>query len=153
MTAMNILDVINIVYPGQSDLGNVTVGQDGNNIFITMWKVPNEPQPTTEKLLAMIPSLQNQFDLTYFVTNGTPLIAAYCDSVAQEKQYDSAVSCASYVSSTIVSWREQALAFVAWRDSVYSYAIAQEQLMQSGKRSIPTFEEFKTELPDIVWPS
>jgi hypothetical protein len=154
MTQMNILDVINMVYPGQSELGNVTVGQglDGK-LFITKWTVPNLPQPTVEELEAMIPDLQKQFDLWYFVTIGQPQLMPYLDTVAQERQYDSAISCASYVSSTIPAWKAQADAFVSWRDSVFTYTIAQVQLMQSGERSVPTFEEFKTELPEMVWPS
>lgn len=153
MTAMNILDVINIVYPGQFELGNLTVGQDGTNIFITMWKVPNVAQPTTVELEAMIPSLQNQFDLTYFVTQGAPQLAAFVDSVAQQQQYADGVSCASYINSTNNVWKAQAEAFIAWRDSVYTYVIAQEALMQSGARSIPAFAEFQTELPVIAWPA
>ena len=154
MTTMNIADVVNMVYPGQLALGNVAFGQNaGEPIFITKWTVPGEPMPSRESLEAMIPSLQSQFDFMFFVTQGTPLIAAYVDTVAQQRNYDNAVSCASYVNSTIMSWQAQALAFVWWRDSVYSYAIAQQQLMQSGQRSIPTFEEFQSELPAMVWPS
>lgn len=154
MTQMTIVDVCALVYPGQQDLGNITFGQDaGGPIFITSWNVPNIPQPTVEELEAMIPDLQNQFDLWYFVNIGQPQLMPYLDTVAQERQYDSAVSCASYISSTVVQWKAQAEAFVSWRDSVFVYTIAQVQLMQSGSRTVPTFEEFKTELPQMVWPS
>jgi hypothetical protein len=152
MTTMTIVDVVNIVYPGQFALKNVAFGQDGNSpIFITKWNVPSVAEPTVESLIAQIPALQNQFDLQYFVANGTPALAALIDSVAQQKKYANAVSCASYASSTIPAWQAQAIAFIAWRDSVFTYVIAQESLMQSGSRTIPTFEEFQTELPLIVW--
>lgn len=157
MTTMTIVDVVNIVYPGQLAAGNVTFGQDGtipnSPIFITSWNVPNQPQPTVESLEAQIPTLQNQFDLSYFVTYGTPQLAAFVDSVAQQKQYADAVSCASYINSTVTSWKAQATTFIAWRDSVYNYVIAQETLMQSGSRTVPSFSEFQTELPVINWPS
>ena len=154
MTAMTVVDVVNIIYPEQLKLGNVIFGQGlEDGIFITYWNVPNEPQPSVESLEAQITTLQNQFDLSYFVTNGTPQLADFVDSVAQQKQYADAVSCASYVNSSVQSWKNEATAFIAWRDSVYNYVIAQETLMQSGSRSIPTFAEFQTELPVIAWPA
>lgn len=154
MTKMTIIDVVNIAYPGQLSLGNVTFGEDtDNNIFITSWNVPNQPEPSVDSLLAQMPALQSQFDLSYFVTNGTLMLSAFVDSVAQQKQYDDGVSCASYVTSTVVTWAAQAVAFIGWRDSVYNYAIAQELLMQSGSRTIPTFTEFLSELPVIAWPT
>lgn len=154
MTTMTIVDVVNIIYPDQLKLGNVTFGLDDNGqIFITKWTVPDEPEPTVQSLEAQIPSLQAQFDLWYFVTVGQPQLMPYLDTVAQRRQYDSAISCASYINSTIPAWKAQAEAFVSWRDSVFTYTIAQVQLMQSGQRSVPSFEEFKTELPEIVWPS
>jgi hypothetical protein len=80
------------------------------------------------------------------------LLSSYIDVVAQQRQYENAVSCASYISSSIPQWKNEAETFVSWRDEVFTYTIAQIQLMQSGSRSIPSFEEFKTELPEIVWP-
>ena len=82
-----------------------------------------------------------------------PQLETYIDSVAQQKQYNNAVSCASYASSTIQAWKEQAICFIAWRDSVYNYTITQEALMKDGSRTVPTFEEFKAELPLINWPN
>lgn len=153
MTTMTIVDVVNLVYSGQQELGNVAFGQNPDSpIFITKWSVPDVPQPKVEELEAMIPDLQNQFNLWYFVNVGQAQLMPFMDSVAQQRQYDSAISCASYVSSSIPQWKNEADVFVGWRDSVFSYTIAQVQLMQSGQRSVPTFKEFQTELPEIVWP-
>jgi hypothetical protein len=104
-------------------------------------------------LESKIPALQSQFDLQYFQSAGTPQLVDYIDSVAQKRQYESAFSCASYINSGVASWKSEAISFIAWRDEVYNYAIAQEALMQSGARTVPTFAEFETELPLIVWPS
>lgn len=153
MTTMTIVDVVNIVYPGQLALGNVMFGAETpGNIFITYWNVAGVEQPSVESLLAQIPALQAQFDLVYFNADGTPQLTAYIDSVAQQQRYDNAVACASYVNSTVALWASQAHAFISWRDAVYSYVDAQYQLMESGSRSVPTFAEFQTELPVIVWP-
>lgn len=153
MTEMTIVDVLNITYPGQMDLGNIVLGQDGiQPIFITKWTVPNVDQPTVEYLESLIPSLQNQFDLWYFTNIGMPQLISYLDSVALERKYSSGVSCASYISSTVLAWKNEATAFIAWRDSVFMYTIDQITLMSTGGRSIPTFNEFKMELPVITWP-
>ncbi len=150
---MTIVDVVNILYPGQVELKNVIFGQDGNNpIFILSWNIPDVPEPTVEWLEAQIPSLQAQFDLSYFVSVGTPQLVAYIDSVAQQRQYNDTLSCISYLNSSVDTWKQEAQVFSAWRDSVYTYVIAQEALMQSGQRPIPSFETFKTELPVITWP-
>jgi hypothetical protein len=154
MTKMTIVDVCSMVYPGQYELKNIAFGQDSDSpIFITKWTVPNIQEPTAQELEAMIPDLQSQFDLLFFVNVGQPQLMPLLDIVAQERKYNSAISCASYVSSTIPEWKAEADAFVSWRDSVFTYTISQVQLMKSGQRSVPTFEEFKTELPAMVWPN
>lgn len=153
MTAMTIVDVCNYAYPNQQKNGNITFGQDGNGpIFITYWNVSGVMQPTVEALQAMIPTYQHLFYYDYFVDVGLPMLEQYIDSVAQQKNYSSSVSCASYVNSTNTQWKNESIAFIAWRDSIYTYVIAQQGLMQSGVRTIPTFAEFQTELPTITWP-
>lgn len=154
MTTMTIVDVVSQVWPGQQELGNVRFGQNpGEPIFITTWTVPDIPEPSVEELEAMIPGLQTQFDIWYFINHGTPLIEPFMDSVAAQRQYTSTITCASYANSTVPEWKAQAEAFVAWRDQILSYTMTQVQLMQGEQRSVPTFEEFITELPVIVWPS
>lgn len=150
---MTIVNVCKYVYAGQVEAGNIKFGSTGvGDIFITYWNVAGQEQPTIEALQALIPTYQSQFDFDSFVTIGTPLIAKFVDSVAQQKNYNDAVSCASYINSTITQWKNEATAFIAWRDSVYNYCIAQETAMQNGLRSVPTFETFQAELPVITWP-
>jgi len=79
-------------------------------------------------------------------------IQAMIDRKAQEKQYDSGSTIASYVSSTVPEWATDALAFVAWRDSVWVYAFAQLTAFQSGQREQPSIEDFLAELPVLEWP-
>ncbi|WP_266076825.1 hypothetical protein [Brucella intermedia] len=79
-------------------------------------------------------------------------IQAHIDSKAQEKQYDSGATLASYVSSTVPGWFLDAQAFVAWRDSVWLYAFAELDKVQSGERERPSIEDFLAELPVLEWP-
>lgn len=81
-------------------------------------------------------------------------IDRHVDAVARERHYASAVSLASYANSTVPQWRAEAEAFVAWRDAVWAYALAELASVQSGDRAAPeTVEAFIEELPAIVWPA
>lgn len=79
-------------------------------------------------------------------------IAQLVDSVAQSKQYKDAASIATYVSSTNVQWAAEAQAFIAWRDTVYIYALQELPKFQSNERPVVSVPEFLNELPIINWP-
>lgn len=78
-------------------------------------------------------------------------IQSLIDAKAQEKQYDSGATLASYVNSTVAEWAEQAQAFVAWRDAVWVYAFTELEKVQSGEREQPSVEDFLAELPGFDW--
>jgi len=78
-------------------------------------------------------------------------IQSLVDAKAQEKQYDSGATMASYVGSTVPDWASEAQRFVVWRDNVWSYTYAQLNAVQNGQRQQPTIEEFLTELPVLNW--
>lgn len=83
-------------------------------------------------------------------------IRAHVDATAQARDYDNAVSCASYVDSTNPTWAAEAQAFVAWRDAVLAYAFAELAKVENGQRPQPAIEEFVGELTAAVpmeWPS
>lgn len=82
-------------------------------------------------------------------------IRAHVDATAQARLYDNAVSCASYLNSTSPIWAAEAQAFVAWRDAVWVYVLAELDKVQSGQREQPTVEQFVAELAAAVpmeWP-
>ncbi|MDH0367965.1 hypothetical protein [Brucella anthropi] len=79
-------------------------------------------------------------------------IQSLIDSTAQERQYDSGATLASYVNSTTPQWSAEAQAFVAWRDAVWTYALAELDKVMSGEREQPTVEAFLAELPTFEWP-
>jgi len=83
-------------------------------------------------------------------------IRAHVDATAQARNYDNAVSCASYVNSTNPQWAAEAQAFVAWRDAVWAYVFAELAKVENGQRPQPAIEEFVGELTAAVpmeWPS
>lgn len=79
-------------------------------------------------------------------------IQAMIDAKASERQYDSGATLASYVNSTIEQWSIEAQAFVAWRDAVWLYALAELDKVQKGERDQPSVAELLAELPEFEWP-
>jgi len=82
-------------------------------------------------------------------------VQAHVDATARARNYDSAVSCASYVASGNTVWAAEAQAFVAWRDAVWAYVFAELGKVQDGQRAQPTISEFIAEIAAIVpmtWP-
>ena len=79
-------------------------------------------------------------------------IQAMIDAKASERQYDSGATLASYVNSTIEQWAIEAQAFVAWRDDVWLYALAELDKVQKDEREKPNVADFLAELPEFEWP-
>jgi hypothetical protein len=78
-------------------------------------------------------------------------VDAHVEQTARSRDYASAVSCASYVYSTVPAWAAEATAFVAWRDAVWGAAYAQLAAVQSGAPA-PTVTALVAGLPAMVWP-
>lgn len=78
-------------------------------------------------------------------------IQSHIDATAQSKQYADGISLASYDSSTNPTWASEAQTFIAWRDSVWTYAFTELDKVKNGIRSQPSIEDFITELPQISW--
>jgi len=79
-------------------------------------------------------------------------IRNHVDAVAQAKNYDNAWSLGTYASSTIPEWAEQAQTFVAWRDQVWLFALAELAEIQAGTKPVPTIADLVASLPEIEWP-
>jgi hypothetical protein len=79
-------------------------------------------------------------------------IEDYIEAVAKEKGYSSAVSCASYVSSTVPEWAAEAAAFVAWRDKVWGKVFELLAELQGEAREPLPVADVIAMLPAIEWP-
>lgn len=77
-------------------------------------------------------------------------IQANVDAAARSRGYADGVALASYAASTIESWKAEALAFVAWRDSVWIYAYGRLSDAQEGIVMDPS--EVVAAMPPIAWP-
>lgn len=81
------------------------------------------------------------------------LIKYQLNNKALERNYDSHLSCISYVNSDNVIWKAEAQAFSSWRDAVYEYALAILNAVQDGNEEAPTQEQFVSGFPIMQWPS
>jgi hypothetical protein len=79
----------------------------------------------------------------------TAAIEAHVEATARARGYTSAVSCATYAVSTIPAWKAEGVAFVAWRDGVWTAALASLAAVKNGG---PIPDNPLTGLPQIQWP-
>jgi hypothetical protein len=96
-------------------------------------QLADPPPPTPEELQAAY----------------TAAIEAHVEATARARGYTSAVSCATYAASTIPAWQAEGAAFVAWRDDVWTAALAMLAAVQAGG-AIP--ESPIAGLPEMEWP-
>jgi len=80
----------------------------------------------------------------------TAAIEAHVEATARARGYTSAGSCATYAASTIPAWQAEGAAFVAWRDAVWTAALAMLAAVQAGG-TIP--ESPIAGLPEMEWPA
>ena len=100
--------------------------------------------------LMITPEMKHAEAIAGVVNSYRTAIQTLIDTKANERQYDSGVTLASYVNSTIEEWAIEAQAFVAWRDAVWIYALAELEKVQKGDRVRPTVAELLAELPGFA---
>ena len=79
-------------------------------------------------------------------------IRDHVNAVARQKNYDNALSLASYVNSTNDDWKAQAETFIAWRDIVYVDALDVLDKVQAGEEA-PSVDDLISSFPVINWPN
>lgn len=73
------------------------------------------------------------------------------DKKAQERNYADGYSLATYVSSSVASWKQEADTFVAWRDACWQYAIDVQNQVESGQLETPSVGDFINGVPSFSW--
>lgn len=85
------------------------------------------------------------------IINYKTALQTILDSKAQEKQYDNSYCCATYTNSTNLTWKAEADAFIAWRDSCWAYCIDIEADVVAEQIQAPTLEDFIANIPTFDW--
>lgn len=147
---MNISDIIKIKYPEAESLKNYKIQDDGLGPYIAEWNL-EAPKPTQEDIDSWL--LDPVTLLSYLKSQVEQKVRVLIESKPKEKGYDNVYTISSYVTSSIVQWKNEADAFVSWRDSVFSYCYAQLADIQNNLRPLPiSVDAFISELPTLTWP-
>lgn len=80
------------------------------------------------------------------------IVDQFLDDAVQIKDYKNILHACSYSESTIPQYKNEALAIIAWRDTVWQQAYQIQNDILAGQRTIPTEQEFIAELPQMEWP-
>jgi hypothetical protein len=72
------------------------------------------------------------------------------NDTAVARNYENEYSIASYVSSTIPTWKADADTYIAWRDAVWSYGYAELAAIEGGA-PVPKLADFIASAPIINW--
>lgn len=126
-----------------ADFG-ATIAPDGVGIGWSLngsdWSPPSEPTPAPQ-------TLSEAFE------TARQLVSNHVNLAAQTRNYDDAVSCASYIGSTNKTWAAEATAFVAWRDAVWAHVFAlRDQAIAGSLASLPSADDLIAGLPAMDWP-
>lgn len=108
----------------------------------------DEPIPMGEQLQELIVMGERLVTILEY----TAALKRHLDFIARARDYDSEQSIISYLSSTNATWRSEAVAYLAWRDSVWDAAYNVFDLVESGTIEVPPLVEFIENLPKITWP-
>ena len=80
-------------------------------------------------------------------------VQAHLNATANQRSYDSALSCMSYIDSTVPVFRAEATAMRDWRDAVWLRCAQLVAEAEAGKRPAPNEQELIALLPVIGWPA
>lgn len=73
------------------------------------------------------------------------------DKQANKKNYQNSIDVVSYKESSSNKFKQDANEFIIWRDSVWSYAMEEFEKIRNNTRTVPTIDNFISELPAINW--
>ena len=113
----------------------VSTDPEFQEIVNSGFKIQEPEQPTVEEIIQEIKDR----------------IQLLLDDTARQKNYDNGVSFASYASSTIDSFKQEALSFIQWRDTVWNTCYHYLDLYQKGEYEFTTVSAFLSLLPTFNW--
>jgi hypothetical protein len=77
-----------------------------------------------------------------------PALSTWMEDVAHSNQYDSVLSCISYLDSTVAQYKADAQAMLAWRDALWVWAAGWEAGFNGQvPATIPTIDQVKAQAP------
>jgi hypothetical protein len=151
---MNIDEILLIRYPAEIAAGKIRFVEenDGQGVVISHWDM-DIPQPSRDEILQWYEANARTASIVLLKNECLALIQMQIDAVAQAKEYQDGVSCASYAASSNLQWSQQAQAFILWRDSVWTYAYNLLALYSQNSEPLPSAQDVINGMPAIDWPN
>ena len=152
---ISIVEIVQLAYPTEFEKGNISFVYDGNvegGIAIDKWTVANTPKPNIEDLLLLKSEYQQQYDDKIILNKFSDLIQKLLNDTAAQKGYQSSESIASYFNSGNAQWKNEAQAYIIWRDAMLNSAYTLLDNVQNKVVPVPTEQQFLDGLPVIQWP-
>lgn len=146
---MNIAEILYYKYFNEINQGKIKLQDDGQGPYIKEWNVPNVPSPDSTTLQQW----ELEATLLKFKSDAQNLIESHIEQTAKQRGYDNGFTCATYVSSTIPTWKAEAETFIQWRDTIWSWAFNYLAQIESGQIAIPSLEDIQANISQITWPS
>ena len=78
-------------------------------------------------------------------------VQSILDSKAQERGYDNSFTLASYATSTVPKFKQEAQDFIAWRDAVWTKCYSMLDDYLAGNIARPTVDGVLQQLPTLEW--
>ena len=113
----------------------ITTDPEFQEIVNSGFEIQEPEQPTVEEIVKEI----------------TDRIQQLLDDTARQKNYDNGVSLASYANSTIDSFKQEALLFIQWRDTLWNTCYHYLDLYKAGEYEFTTVSDFLSLLPTFNW--
>lgn len=150
---MNIVDIVNLKYPGSVERGLVTFVQHSieEGIQISSWNVEGVEKPSESELIEEAHLYQSEFERNNLKIRVSRLIQKVLDDKAKEKDYDNEINIATYINSTNAIWKKESEDFLKWRDSVWEYAQSVLSGIENGDIEPPSEAEFIADIPPFTW--
>ena len=78
-------------------------------------------------------------------------VQSILDSKAQERGYDNSFTLASYATSTVPKFKQEAQDFITWRDAVWTKCYSMLDDYLAGNIARPTVDGVLQQLPILEW--
>lgn len=127
--------VLTDTYNMLCDYHFIPVDPEFQEIVNSGFNIEEPEQPTVEEIIQEIKDR----------------IQLLLDDTARQKNYDNGVSLASYANSTIDSFKQEALSFIQWRDTVWNTCYHYLDLYGKGEYEFTTVSDFLSLLPTFNW--
>jgi len=120
----------------QDSNGGLHDDMDGAALTLPTW--PQGMTLLTDAQVAAIRAAQNTPTQAQVIAGFEAAVQAWLDQTAQAWQYESILSAATYVNSTVQKFKDEATALIAWRDQVWSACYTELAAVQAGTQAMPT---------------